>query len=251
MANLGNQERAQGLITEAKNRLEHADSREKRWIEALGAFLKDIKADEKKRRRTLTQAYENLVFDFSDDIEAKAFLMQHLYISSRKGVPLASHLTANLLLEQILSEKPNHPAHHYRIHLWDREKPARALESAAKCGPAAPAIAHMWHMPGHIYSKLHRYDDAVWQQEASARIDHSHMIRYRVIPDQISNFSHNNEWLIRNFNHLGQVPRAIELAKNMIELPRLPKLNDDDEYNHSDGSWNFGRQRLRRYLATI
>jgi hypothetical protein len=42
-----------------------------------------------------------------------------------------------------------HPAHHYRIHLWDDEKPARALVSASLCGQTSPGIAHMWHMPGH------------------------------------------------------------------------------------------------------
>ena len=69
--------------------------------------------------------------------------------------------------------QPMHPAHHYRIHLWDDEKPARALVSASLCGQTSPGIAHMWHMPGHTYSKLHRYADAAWQQEASARVDHA------------------------------------------------------------------------------
>ncbi|MEM7015024.1 MAG: redoxin domain-containing protein, partial [Verrucomicrobiota bacterium] len=124
----------------------------------------------------------------------------------------------------------------------------RALDSSAKFGPSAPAIAHAWHMPGHIYSRLHRYNDAVWQQEASARVDHAHMMRYQIIPDDIHNFAHNNEWLIRNMNHLGQVKRSVELSCNMIELPRLPKLNDKGEYNHNGGSWNYGRQRLRDTL---
>ena len=36
----------------------------------------------------------------------------------------------------------------------------KGLKAAANCGPSAPGIAHMWHMPGHIYSKLKRYRDA-------------------------------------------------------------------------------------------
>ena len=56
----------------------------------------------------------------------------------------------------------------------------------------------MWHMPGHIFSDLHRYADAAWQQEASARTDHAYMIRDGVLPDQIYNYAHNNEWLIRD-----------------------------------------------------
>ena len=98
----------------------------------------------------------------------------------------------------------------------------------------------MWHMPGHIYDKLHRYHDAVWQQEASARVDHSHMMRDRVLPDQIHNFAHNNEWLIRNLVKIGRVEDALSLAKNMLELPRHPKYNVVTKR----GSTKYGRERL-------
>ena len=64
-------------------------------------------------------------------------------------------------------------------------------------------------MPGHIYSRLKRYEDAVFQQEASARVDHAHMMRDRVLPDQIHNFAHNNEWLTRSLRHHGRVREAV------------------------------------------
>ncbi|MDB5293869.1 MAG: bcp 5 [Phycisphaerales bacterium] len=88
---------------------------------------------------------------------------------------------------------------------------------------AAPGIAHMWHMPGHVYSDLQRYEDAAWQQEASARVDHAYMMRDRVMPYQIHNYAHNNESCIRDLTYVGRVHDAIALAKNMIELPRNPK----------------------------
>lgn len=97
----------------------------------------------------------------------------------------------------------------------------------------------MWHMPGHIYDRLHRYHDAVWQQEASARVDHAHMMRDRVLPDQIHNFAHNNEWLIRNLLKIGRTRDALSLAKNMQELPRHPKYN-----SLARGSARYGRERL-------
>ena len=129
-----------------------------------------------------------------------------------------------------------HPAHHYRIHLWDAERAENALASAALCGQTSAGIAHMWHMPGHIYSKTKRYDDACWQQEASARVDHAHMMRDRVMPDQIHNFAHNNEWLIRDMIFVGRMRDAVDLAKNMCELPRHPKYN-----TLTKGSAKFGR----------
>jgi peroxiredoxin len=102
----------------------------------------------------------------------------------------------------------------------------------------------MWHMPGHIYSKTKRYADACWQQEASARVDHAHMLRDRVMPDQIHNYAHNNEWLIRNMIFVGRMNDAIRLAKNMCELPRHPKYN-----TLAKGSAKFGRERLMQVLA--
>src|SRR5690606_606911 len=87
--------------------------------------------------------------------------------------------------------------------------------------------AHMWHMPGHIYSGLKRHADAAWQQEASARVDHAHLIRHHIVPDQIHNYAHNNEWWIRNLNHLGQYRLSVMLAKNMISLPRLAKFKKE------------------------
>ena len=94
----------------------------------------------------------------------------------------------NALIDSILKIDPTHPALHYKIPSAGPVDPSRALPAAAMCGNAAPGIAHMWHMPGHIYSDLKRYDDAAWQQEASARVDHAYMIRDRVMPYEIHNY---------------------------------------------------------------
>ncbi|MCA9067451.1 MAG: redoxin domain-containing protein, partial [Planctomycetaceae bacterium] len=80
-----------------------------------------------------------------------------------------------------------------------------------------------------------------WQQEASARVDHAHMIRDRVLPDQIHNFAHNNEWFIRNLLYTGRIHDAVDLAKNMTELPRHPKYNT---IGKRGSSAYYGRMRL-------
>ena len=105
---------------------------------------------------------------------------------------------------------PMHPAHHYRIHLWDAEgqRRARGRLRGQERPQLAPGIAHMWHMGGHIFARLGRHADAAWQQEASARVDHAHMMRDWVLPDQIHNFAHNNEWLTRSLRHVGRVRRS-------------------------------------------
>jgi peroxiredoxin len=156
-----------------------------------------------------------------------------------------SRETVDALLRQVFDKEPMHPAHHYIIHLWDDSKPARALTSAAKCGQSTPTIAHMWHMPGHTFSKADREVDAAWQQEAATRVDHAYMIRTQILPDQIHNYAHNTEWLIRTWNQLGRAGDSVGLAKNFIEIPRHPTWNPLDKKNDSA---SFGRTRLLETL---
>ncbi len=244
MANKNNSKRAKGFMAEAVKRKGQASRREQLYIDALDAYTKADPKKRKERAQKYTKALEKLLYEFPDDVEAKAFLALELWASRSSGIPISSYLAIDALQDQVFAVEPMHPAHHYRIHLWDYEKPEKALASAARCGQSLPAIAHMWHMPGHIYSRLKRYNDAAWQQEASARVDHAHMMRDQVLPDQIHNFAHNNEWLIRNLNHVGRIRDAIDLAKNMIELPRHPKYN-----TLKRGSSNYGRTRLLETLT--
>ena len=163
-----------------------------------------------------------------------------MYSNRSQSGGTASYVALDAIIGQILEQSPMHPSHHYRIHLWDYKKPTLALYSAFICGQSSPGIAHIWHMPGHIFSRVKRYDDAVWQQEASARVDHSHMMRDRVLPDQIHNYAHNNEWCTRNLLNIGRVEDAIALAQNLTTLPR-PKYNT---LARRGSSSYYGRARL-------
>jgi len=252
-ANINNEKRASELILEAVKRKSHLSKREQMWIDALARYyktytkksgVKSSKTKDKQRRRDYVKDLRAIIAAYPDDLEAKAFLAVMLWQSNRKGVPIKSYEANDKLMNQVLAGNPMHPVHHYRIHTWDYKKPANALNSAARCGQSAPGIAHMWHMPGHIYSRLHRYADAAWQQEASARVDHAHMMRDQVLPDQIHNFAHNNEWLIRNLMNIGRAHDAVDLAKNMLELPRHPRYN-----TLRKGSARYGRMRLITVLT--
>jgi peroxiredoxin len=258
MANKNNTDRARGFMAEAVSRKDKSSKREQMYIEALDKFLKkqpvqkdnkgeekklsseEISKEKRKRAESYTRDLEEIVYDFPDDLEAKAFLILQLYDNRNYDIPLVSYYAVDALLSELFDKAPMHPAHHYRIHLWDQKHAELALQSAATCGQTSPRIAHMWHMPGHIYSRLNRYEDAVWQQEASARVDHAHMMRDHLLPDQIFNFAHNNEWLIRNMIYIGRVDDAIALARNMLELPRHPKYNTLQKR----GSSQYGRDRL-------
>ena len=237
MANINNPKRAGEFIKMAAARQEKVSAREKLWISSLATYYGESKKDDRAKREALINALEEISFEFPDDLEAKAFTVFQLWDNKQHGVPLGSRKAVDTIAREVLAANPMHPVHHYRIHLWNTKSgDKRALDSAARCGQAAPAIAHMWHMPGHTFSNLRRYADAAWQQEASARVDHAHIIASGLMPDQIHNFAHNNEWLVRDLGYIGRVHDAVDLAKNMIELPRLA--------SGKASSYRMGRERL-------
>ncbi|HMJ63992.1 MAG TPA: redoxin domain-containing protein, partial [Candidatus Binatia bacterium] len=236
MANVQNEKRAKPFIERATKLTNDLGRRELLYVDSLAKFyLKGKSGDD--RHRQYVRSLEQIVEEFPDDIEAKTFLAFKIWDNDGR-FKISSHMAVDALAREVLEKSPMHPAHHARIHLWNNEADRRALNSAAKCGQGSPGIAHMWHMPGHTYSALHRYADAAWQQEASARVDHAYMMRNRVLPDQIHNYAHNNDWLVRNFSYLGRVREAIDLAKNMVELPRHPTYNALSRSRASESSTN-------------
>lgn len=266
-------ERAAGFIANAVARSKDCSDREQLWIDAWARFYrvedkdreelqsgeasrveaaiqavveknKERKGDDlNKLHKQLLKDLGTIVFEHPDDVEAKAFLAIQNWLAYRwgGGIPIVSHTAVSALLDQVFEAAPLHPAHHYRIHLWDREDARRALVSAAKNGASAPAIAHQWHMPGHIYAKLHRHPEAAWQQEASGRADHAHMMRDGVMPFLIHNYAHNQEWLARSLGHCGRIEEALQIAKNLAELPRHPEHN---QIKNGGSAAGYGRKRM-------
>ena len=213
MANAENDKRAKKFIAKAVEKKGSASPRESAWIDALNTYY--TAADNTDRRRRYVRDLEALVQNDPTDIEAKAFLALQIWkngswmTDAKKQLPISSHQAVDALLDQVFARRSRctRPITTAFTCGTTRSRHGR-WSSASLCGQTSPGIAHMWHMPGHTFSKLHRYADAAWQQEASARVDHAHMMRDRVLPDQIHNYAHNNEWLIRNLAFLGRVHDA-------------------------------------------
>ena len=245
MANVNNEKRAKEFLARAEKLKGQAGPREHLWIRFLTEWYQHPSGE--KRARAAIKALETIVSDYPDDAEAKAFLVWACFHFSDKGLPISSHTAIDSIIADVLRANPMHPgAHHYRIHLWDTEKAERGLISAGLFGPSAPGIAHAWHMPGHIYTKLHRYDDAARQQEASARVDHAQMIRDRTMPYQIHNYVHNNQWCMQDLMYIGRIRDAAAIGENLIAIPRHPALNKLEDSSHA---CREGRSRLFEVLA--
>ena len=228
MANVNNARRARGFLKEARKRADKVGRRERLYIEALEAFYAPG-GTEKTRRQGLLTGLETIVQDFPDDPDAAAWLAMVTWQNGGKD-GIGSRQAVDFLIDRVLEAEPMHPgAHHYRIHLWDGVKATRALGAAALFAKSAPGIAHAWHMPGHTYTNLKRYADAAYHQEGSARVDHAYMARERVMPFEIHNYAHNNQWLCTSDSHIGRVRDAIAVARNLVEQPRDPQKNGPND----------------------
>ncbi len=244
MANVNNPQRARGFLKEARSwaAKKKVSRREQLYLDALSA----LHAEGGKGRSGmpgLVVGLETIVQEFPADLDARAWLVLALLLSDSLG----SRVTADAMLDSVLRAEPLHPgAHHYRIHLWDQHQPTSALGSAAAYASAAPGVAHAWHMPGHTYTELKRYADAAYHQEASARVDHASMARDHIMPFEIDNYVHNNQWLCTSLSHIGRVRDAVAIARNLVEIPR-----DPDKNSAQDGGSAQRSGRLRWVEALI
>ncbi len=230
MANVNNAKRARGFLKEAEEKAKTAklSRREQLYLDALAALYK-AGADNKSQKNGHLLGLETIVQEFPGDIDARAWLAMVTW--QNEGLSgIGSRQAVDTVIDTVLDREPMHPgAHHYRIHLWDSSKASRAEKSAGLYAKTAPGIAHAWHMPGHTYTNLKRYADAAYQQEGSARVDHAYMARDHVMPFEIHNYAHNNQWLSTSLSHIGRARDAIVVARNLVEQPRDPQKNGPND----------------------
>jgi len=75
------------------------------------------------------------------------------------------------LLSDILEKNPNHPAAlHYYIHMVEPSTtPDRAKDEADRLLPLLPSVAHMVHMPSHIYIRTGDFNKGVASNVAAVK----------------------------------------------------------------------------------
>ena len=228
MANVNNAKRAKGFLKEAKAKASATKltRHEQLYLDSLDALYKEGGSDRTNKKEHLL-ALEAIVAEFPDDLEARAWMAMVAWQGAGADT---SRQALDVVIESVLEKEPMHPgAHHYRIHLWDHQKAARAEKAAVLYARSALGIAHAWHMPGHTYTELKRYADAAYQQEGSARVDHAYMIRDRIMPFEIHNYAHNNQWLATSLGQVGRARDAITVARNLVEQPRDPQKNGPND----------------------
>ncbi len=141
-------------------------------IEALAfRYDTDPVADRVPLDSAYARAMADVAGEFPDDQDARTLYGASLmnlspwnYWSGPYGDRTPNEGTVLILetLETALALSPDNPgACHYYIHAVEAAYPEKALPCAERLAALMPGAGHLVHMPGHIYIRVGRYEDAV------------------------------------------------------------------------------------------
>lgn len=233
----GDFERGNAYFAAAKRKLDAntvaLSEREHMWFHAIAALYDASLKTPQLQAAAHLERLEKLQVKYPDDLEAKSFLALANWLYKILDAKTTEADRAKLrgktdmLIEDVISTVPTHPAHHYKIHLWNTGKDDfRALDSARASGPAQPRTAHLWHMPAHIFSGTYDHYFAMKQVEIAHRVDHKQMLERRIMPTQVHNYYHNyRDFGLRLTANSGQVREAVRLGATMLKFGRLEHQN--------------------------
>ncbi len=218
---------------------------EARHIEALAAYLDHGQSDDAERRQALVEAYDAILADDPEEIEAAAMLARQLASNRQAGLPGVSVSATDALLARVLSANPKHPARWTRLRLWEN-RPEVVLNEAIRCGPSAPASPAMWAEPARLFSSVGRWSEAIRLREAAERAYLAQSAQVGVHPDRYPGHAENAEAWVRDLERVGRVREALVRASQMRDLPRHPRFN---MIGNPESSASRGQRLLVEILA--
>lgn len=159
----------------------------------INAMSVRYSADTTQTREHLNQLYADVMKEvhkqFPESIDAAALyadalMIQHPWdLYDRYGKPKQWTPLIVETLEDILKKNYEHPgAAHYYIHAVEAsDHPEKALKVAAELPSLMPGLAHLVHMPAHIYIRTGYYAEGVATDEQAVKGYKNYLSRYPAV----------------------------------------------------------------------
>ncbi|HSJ29922.1 MAG TPA: hypothetical protein VK933_00715 [Longimicrobiales bacterium] len=146
---------------------------------------------------------------------------------NRDGSPRPATPAILAALEKVIAAQPNHPgANHFYIHAVEAVDPERAVPMAENLAGLMPGAGHLVHMPGHIYVRVGRYEDAIRANEHAVHADESFIADHRpgVGVYTLGYYPHNYDFLSFAASMIGRSAQALDAADRMAALVKPEML---------------------------
>jgi tetratricopeptide (TPR) repeat protein len=212
-----------------------ASPRERDFIDALAARYTGKAENRVAADQAYAGAMRALVQKYPDDVDANTLYAESLMdlspwnYWSRAGVPYERTADITASLERAIKKEPDHTgALHLWIHLWEASNtPERAEAAADRLLPLAPAAGHLVHMPGHLFQRVGRYNDAVKANQLAVVADEDYISQCRaqgLYP--MAYYPHNIHFLWFAATMAGESKLAIDAADKTTKSIPVEALKD-------------------------
>jgi tetratricopeptide (TPR) repeat protein len=213
-------------LQQAKATASNATPRERAYVTALAArYTERPPADRAPLDSAYARAMAKLVSQYPADLDAATLYAEALMdlapwnYWNADGTPRPGTAIAVAQLERVIAKAPNHPgACHYYIHAVEAVEPVKAVPCAERLAALMPGAGHMVHMPGHIYIRVGRYNDAIHANEHAVHADETYIEKARpqgIYP--VGYYPHNYHFLAFAATMAGRSALAIESARKLRE----------------------------------
>jgi tetratricopeptide (TPR) repeat protein len=236
--------RAFAAVREAVALRGNASEHERAYIEALAMRYADpAPKDRSGLDRAYAEAMGEVVQRFPDDADAASLYAEALMDTTpwdyweADGSPKPVTRTILGTLEAVLDSQPEHPlANHLYIHAVEKVHPRRGLAAADRLRDLVPGAGHLVHMPGHIYIRVGRYDDAVRANEKAIGADNAYVAQCHaqgLYP--VAYMPHNHHFLAAAAGFIGRGDQVLAAARHMQsnqdeQLMRKPEFATLQQY---------------------
>ena len=215
-------------IQRAVERAATATPREQAYISAMARrFAPDPLEDRAVLDSAYAMAMREVADAYPEDPDAQVLYADALMNLSpwnywtADGAPRPGTDQIVSRLEGVMAVNPDHPgACHLFIHAEEAHDPTRAVACAERLAELMPGAGHIVHMPGHIYIRVGRYQDAVEANKHAVHADESYMegplVTKRGIYPQ-GYYPHNYHFMSFAASMAGQSETAIYAARKVAE----------------------------------
>ncbi len=215
--------RALEAVKEANALLQKASPFEKELIKAVSVrySAEDIAQTREPLNNDYTLAMKSLYAKYPTNTDiaalyADAMMLEHPWeLWNVNGTPKPWTPLIRNVLEKALIRAPQHPGlNHYYIHVMEPSPfPEKAMACADRLGKLNPGLAHLVHMPSHIYLRTGYYSKGYQVNEEAIKQYMGYLNLYPAVAGSEFLYRlHNEHMLINCAMHAGRRKYSIDKA---------------------------------------